>query len=638
MVHLMADELVHRLRNHVINGAGGCHFHSWLVDGSSVVKRKLTYEAELYYLRIAPGCVPVVNLMNFTPMKEYVSVNGENLYHSSQRTLLQLYNPVFKTDINSDVTVLESEVLKYATTMVGISADGAAVNFGHRKGLISRWKKIVPWSVGVHCFSHRLELAVQDGLKQHYGDVEDFLTEIYLYFRNSPTRWSCLAKLAESLNIKLFVIPKPTGTRLVAHKRNALYAIRWNWVLLVLHFSNIKENGGDDGATAAGYLADNFLNFRFYLSFRQFEDVLNLLSITSKVLQYEEGVSIADALNDIRKLRMRIDILKEVPGEIEQDLLDKFKTAEDGDDMNLRRVTRNQDLAGTNISKKLILSYRSTEANNPEKDFAEGFHLTYSGEDIPTEAAEKRNEAICKLEEATKNRFEEMESQVSILSHIKWIDHTTWPKVNPEGDPEEQRNNMKALITYGVADVKMILNHFSVSLLHAGIAENNQVVKEFNNLKERTQKDQFWKMKCKEFWPNIYRTEYEKFKNILLVVELIFCLPFSNAIVERGFSSLRRIITDWRSLLSESSVRSLMHISARKESLKVKDFRERLVKDTAARFISGSGSDADTGLSVRRIKNVLKHFNENNEPLVKRMRMTEEDIDSSDFSDMDIDD
>ena len=83
--------------------------------------------------------------------------------------------------------------------------------------------------------------------------------EIYLYFKNNPTRWSCLAKLAESLNIKLFVIPKPTGTRFVAHKRNALYAIRWNLLLLVLHFSN----GGDDGATAAGYLADNFLNFRF---------------------------------------------------------------------------------------------------------------------------------------------------------------------------------------------------------------------------------------------------------------------------------------------------------------------------------------------------------------------------------------
>ena len=187
----------------------------------------------------------------------------------------------FKSDINSDDSLLESEVLKYATSMVGISADGAAINFGHRKGLISRWKKIIPWSVGVHCFSHRLELAVQYGLKQHYGDVEDFLTVIYLYFRNSPTRWSALAKLAESLNIKVFVIPKPTGTRFVTHKTNALYAIRWNWLLLILHFSNIKEEG-EDGATVAGYLADNFLNFRFYLHFRQFEDILNLLLITSE--------------------------------------------------------------------------------------------------------------------------------------------------------------------------------------------------------------------------------------------------------------------------------------------------------------------------------------------------------------------
>ena len=49
-----------------------------------------------------------------------------------------------------------------------------------------------------------------------------------------------------------------------------------------------------------------------------------------------------------------------------------------------------------------------------------------------------------------------------------------------------------------------------------------------------------------------------------LFVELLLCVSFSTAVVERGFSSLRRIMTDWRSHLNEASIRSLMHFSVRK--------------------------------------------------------------------------
>ena len=69
--------------------------------------------------------------------------------------------------------------------------------------------------------------------------------------------------------------------------------------------------------------------------------------------------------------------------------------------------------------------------------------------------------------------------------------------------------------------MKIIIKHFSVCLSHAGIMENSQVLKEFNDLKERTQKDKFWKMKCKEFWQNIYHTEYEKYSSCCGVTSLL---------------------------------------------------------------------------------------------------------------------
>ena len=222
------------------------------------------------------------------------------------------------------------------------------------KGLISRWKSMITWLVGIHCFSHRLELAVQDNCKVHQEKVATFLLDIYLHFRNSPKRWSALTKIAESLNIKLYVIPKPSGTRFVAHRRNAAYAIRWNWVPLILYFSNEKENGGEEGAKASAYLADYLLNIKFITQFAQFEDIMNLLTETSKIIQYEESSSIADAINELAKLRLKMELMKEVPGELEADMIERVGNSVDADEaVNLRRETRTN--AGNNENAKAMV-------------------------------------------------------------------------------------------------------------------------------------------------------------------------------------------------------------------------------------------------------------------------------------------
>lgn len=42
--------------------------------------------------------------------------------------------------------------------------------------------------------------------------------------------------------------------------------------------------------------------------------------------------------------------------------------------------------------------------------------------------------------------------------------------------------------------------------------------------------------------PNLVDT----FKNILMCVEIVLCIPMSSAICERGFSAIARIKSDWR--------------------------------------------------------------------------------------------
>ena len=53
----------------------------------------------------------------------------------------------------------------------------------------------------------------------------------------------------------------------------------------------------------------------------------------------------------------------------------------------------------------------------------------------------------------------------------------------------------------------------------------------------------------------------EKFPNFVQLVCILLVCLVSNAIVERGFSAMRRIKRDWRSSLSKDTLDHLMRIS-----------------------------------------------------------------------------
>ena len=53
----------------------------------------------------------------------------------------------------------------------------------------------------------------------------------------------------------------------------------------------------------------------------------------------------------------------------------------------------------------------------------------------------------------------------------------------------------------------------------------------------------------------------QKFHNILMLVEIILFIPVSTAVCERGFSTMKRIRSDWRSTLSAGMLDALMNIA-----------------------------------------------------------------------------
>ncbi len=66
--------------------------------------------------------------------------------------------------VNAIVSALETECecSDWRSKLVGLSADGAAVNMGVRSGAAKRLQDEVPHLVPVHCCAHRLELAIKN--------------------------------------------------------------------------------------------------------------------------------------------------------------------------------------------------------------------------------------------------------------------------------------------------------------------------------------------------------------------------------------------------------------------------------------------------------------------------------------------
>ena len=75
----------------------------------------------------------------------------------------------------------------------------------------------------------------------------------------------------------------------------------------------------------------------------------------------------------------------------------------------------------------------------------------------------------------------------------------------------------------------------------------------------------------RKVWKLLFSSSRSReWKDILLMVELLFCLPISNAKVERFFSLLNRVKTDGRASLGEARLNSLLRICT--EGPKIENF------------------------------------------------------------------
>ena len=115
-------------------------------------------------------------------------------------------------------------ITPFTDRIVGLNVDGASVNTGQFTGLGARIKASASWLQVIHCFNHRLELAIKDAFEgvPAYASINEFISKLYYLYQQSQKRLCCLRELAEAHDQS---IPKPTkagGTRWIDHKYRAM--------------------------------------------------------------------------------------------------------------------------------------------------------------------------------------------------------------------------------------------------------------------------------------------------------------------------------------------------------------------------------------------------------------------------------
>jgi hypothetical protein len=129
----------------------------------------------------------------------------------------------------------DAEYPEWLDSLVNCTADGAAVNFGVHTGVISRVKRMKPHVIGLHCTAHRLELGLKNSTKNFLfmDTVNNFLENIWKFYKYSPQNWVGLKEAGVALGITVKKPSKAKGTRWVAHKERAIEVVSHNWPALV---------------------------------------------------------------------------------------------------------------------------------------------------------------------------------------------------------------------------------------------------------------------------------------------------------------------------------------------------------------------------------------------------------------------
>ena len=121
-------------------------------------------------------------------------------------------------DIFENKVKLSEDNYKYG--VVSTTADGASVNFGKYRALMTRMKSGRDKLVSKHYVAHRSELSLKDSLlkAKEFKKLDDLMIGLYNLHKRSGKLKRSMRCDAKTLGIDAYVLPKVTSTRFVCHR------------------------------------------------------------------------------------------------------------------------------------------------------------------------------------------------------------------------------------------------------------------------------------------------------------------------------------------------------------------------------------------------------------------------------------
>ena len=115
--------------------------------------------------------------------------------------------------------------------------DGASVNFGCHQGALTKLSEMVGWDLPtLHCFNHKLELAMKDSYTSDktFTEIKEMLDVLHRLFKNSGRSWHIYQRVAEALNLVPLHFTHVGGTRFQSHTLSALSSFLRNFLITML--------------------------------------------------------------------------------------------------------------------------------------------------------------------------------------------------------------------------------------------------------------------------------------------------------------------------------------------------------------------------------------------------------------------
>ncbi|XP_050058213.1 E3 SUMO-protein ligase KIAA1586-like isoform X2 [Aphis gossypii] len=212
---------------------------------------------------------------------------------------------------------------------VSFVSDGASVLVGKKNGVTKLLKDKYPLIFSWHCMNHRLELAVNDCMKDvsATNHFKNFIDSLYVLYNRSPKNQNELRKSCIELDILFLKAGRVLDVRWVASSFRAVEIVWKTYPALYNHLQNSSYDNLRDQKSRSKYLGlcKRLGSPEFVLDLALMCDVLKELSYLSRELQ-SHSITLSRADESIKRTIRVIDSFKTKNGDFMLEALTAQKT------------------------------------------------------------------------------------------------------------------------------------------------------------------------------------------------------------------------------------------------------------------------------------------------------------------------